>query len=208
MTDISLDAPMSWARTRALIASDARRMFTANGGGSLPQRLFWLLMPTYQALFWYRLSRYCFLRGWRNTARLLFLFNLYRTRVEIPPTADIGEACLIGHASGVVLYGRIGARATIYGDAKIGGGIDNSIDIGAGPGYPILGDDVTLGYRAAVLGPFRVGHGARLGPFALAIYDVPAGAKLRARKSVIMRAAEQADDAAGALAQTSQGPQA
>ena len=208
MTAPFMDTPLSWARTRALIASDAHRMFAANGGGSLPQRLFWVLMPTYQALFWYRLSRYCMGRGWRNTARLLFLFNLYRTRVEIPPTTDIGEGCLIGHASGVVLYGRIGARATIYGDAKIGGGIDNSIDIGGGPGYPILGDDVTLGYRAAVLGPFRVGDGARLGPFSLAVYDVPAGAKLRARKSVIMRAPEPATDTTGALPQTSQGPQA
>lgn len=180
------DQPQSFSRTRKLIASDARRLFAVNGGGSLAQRIFWLLMPTYQALFWHRLSRYCYLRGWRNTARLLFLFNLYRTRIEIPPTTHIGEACMIAHASGVILYGSIGARATIYGDAKIGGGIDPSIDIGGGPGFPVIGDDVTLGYRASVLGPFRVGDGARLGPFALALFDVPAGAKLQARKSVIM----------------------
>lgn len=180
------DAPQTFAHTRQLIASDTRRLFAANGGGSLPQRIFWLLMPTFQALFWYRLSRYCYLRGWRNGARLLFLFNLYRTRIEIPPTTHIGEACMIAHASGVVLYGSIGARATIYGDAKIGGGIDNSINIGGGPGFPVIGDDVTLGYRASVLGPFRVGDGARLGPFALALFDVPAGAKLQSRKSVIM----------------------
>lgn len=180
------DAPQLFSQTRRLIASDAQRMFIANGGGSLPQRIFWVLMPTFQALFWYRLSRYCYLRGWRNTARLLFLFKLYRTRVEIPPTTHIGEACLIGHATGVILYGSIGARATIYGDAKIGGGIDPSIDIGGGPGYPVIGDDVILGYRASVLGPYRVGDGARLGPFALALFDVPAGAKLQARKSVIM----------------------
>jgi serine O-acetyltransferase len=180
------DAPQSFAHTRHLIASDTRRLFTVNGGGSLPQRIFWLLMPTYQALFWYRLSRYCFLRGWRNTARMLFLFNLYRTRIEIPPTTHIGEGCMIAHASGVILYGSIGARATIFGDAKIGGGIDPSIDIGGGAGFPVLGDDVVLGYRASVLGPFRVGDGARLGPFALALFDVPAGAKLQARKSVIM----------------------
>lgn len=183
------DTRQTFAQARSLIASDARRMFFANdsSGGSLPQRMFWVLMPTFQALFWYRLSRYCFLRGWRNTARLLFLFNLYHTRVEIPPTTDIGEACLIAHGCGVVLYGTIGKRATIYGDAKIGGGIDNSVDIGAGPGYPIIGDDVTLGYRASVLGAFRVGDRARLGPFALAIFDVPADAKLQARKSVIMQ---------------------
>jgi serine O-acetyltransferase len=183
------NTPLTFARTRALMASDARRLITANGGGGLGQRIFWLLLPTYQALFWYRLSRYCFLRGWRNTARLIFLFNLYRTRVEIPPTTYIGEACLIAHASGVVLYGAIGDRATIFGDAKIGGGIDNSINIGAGPGYPILGDDIVMGYRASVLGPFRIGNGVRMGPFALALFDVEAGSKLKARKSVIMQAA-------------------
>lgn len=189
------DSPMTFAQTRALIASDARRLFTANGGGSLPQRVFWLLMPTYQALFWYRLSRYCYLRGWRNTARLLFLFKLYRTRVEIPPTTEIGESCLIGHASGVVLYGVIGKRATIYGDAKIGGGIDNSVNVGGGPGYPVIGDDVVLGYRSSVLGAFKVGDGASLGPFALATFDVPAGAKLRCRKSVIMLPTPNPDEA-------------
>jgi serine O-acetyltransferase len=88
-----------------------------------------------------------------------------------------------------VLYGAIGDRATIFGDAKIGGGIDNSINIGAGPGYPILGDDIVMGYRASVLGPFRIGNGVRMGPFALALFDVEAGSKLKARKSVIMQAA-------------------
>jgi serine O-acetyltransferase len=185
---MNYDTPLTFARTRALIASDTRRLFEANGRGGLGQRIFWLLLPTYQALFWYRLSRYCFLRGWRNTARVIFLFNLYRTRIEIPPTTYIGEACLIAHASGVVLYGVIGDRATIFGDAKIGGGIDNSINIGAGPGYPILGNDVILGYRSSVLGPYRVGDGARFGPFALAIFDVAPGSKLKARKSVIMQA--------------------
>jgi len=191
------DAPISFSRTRALMASDARRLIQANGGGSLPQRVFWLLMPTYQALFWYRLSRYCFLRGWRNTARILFLLNLYRTRVEIPPTTDIGEGCLIGHASGVVLCGRIGARATIYGDAKVGGGIDNRVDIGAGPGYPFIGDDVTLGYRASVLGPVKIGHGVRLGPFALASFDVGDGVRLQSRRSVIIQASPAAKPADG-----------
>lgn len=182
------DTPLTFARTRALIASDARRLFQANGGGGLGQRVFWTLLPSFQALFWYRLSRYCFLRGWRNTARVIFLFSLYRTRVEIPPTTHIGEACLIAHATGVVLYGAIGDRAIIYGDAKIGGGIDNRINIGAGPGYPILGNDVVLGFRSSVLGPYRIGDGVRMGPFALALFDVPAGAKMKARKSVVMQA--------------------
>ncbi|MDO9235251.1 MAG: hypothetical protein Q7U28_04350 [Aquabacterium sp.] len=181
------DTPLSFARTRTLIASDARRLFQANGGGGLGQRIFWTLLPSFQALFWYRLSRYCFLRGWRTTARVIFLFSLYRTRVEIPPTTYIGEACLIAHASGIVLYGAIGDRATMYGDAKIGGGIDNSVNIGAGPGYPILGDDVVMGYRASVLGPYRIGNGARMGPYALALFDVPPGAKMTTRKSVVMQ---------------------
>lgn len=200
MTDTSL----TWARTRALIASDARRLFDANGGGSLPQRLFWLLMPSYQALFWHRLAHHCHEHGWRNTARLIFLFNLYLTRVEIAPSTRLGEACLIAHATGVVLYGRIGARATIYGDAKIGGGIDNSVDIGAGPGYPILGDDVTLGYRAVVLGPFRIGHGVRLGPCALVTFDVADGARLKARRSVVMRpsAPDETEDGAASSTRT------
>lgn len=173
--DLSWDSP-DWATTRALIASDFGRFVESMGPpASLPKKVFWFLMPNYLCLFFYRIYRWLYVSGWRNSARLLQLINLYITRVEIPPTTIIGPACLIGHAGGVILYGRIGARFTVYGDSGTGGGMGDA-DIGGGPDLPVIGDDVVFGFRCGVMGPVRVGDGARIGPGCIVTKDVPAGA--------------------------------
>lgn len=177
--------PLSFAQTRAHIRADFARWVTWLGGGTLAQKMYWWLLPSFQALVWYRLSRYLYLKGWRNTARLIFLVKLYMTRVEIPPTTSIGPGCLIAHATGVVVYGVLGERVSIFGDGGTGGGVRPD-DIGGGPGYPVVGDDVTFGYRAMVLGPVRIGNGVRLGPATLTLTDVPDGARVYAPRSVVV----------------------
>jgi serine O-acetyltransferase len=43
-------------------------------------------------------------------------------------------------------------------------------------GVPVIGDDVFIGAGAKVLGPIRIGHGARVAANSLVIADVPDGA--------------------------------
>jgi serine O-acetyltransferase len=205
--DLMRDDP-DWATTRALIASDFNRYVgTMEGSPGLLKKAFWFVMPNYLCLFFYRIYRWLFVSGWRNAARLLQLISLYITRVEIPPTTIIGPACLIGHAGGVVLYGRIGARFTVYGDSGTGGGVGDG-DIGGGPDLPVLGDDVVFAYRCMVLGPVRIGNGARIGPGCVVTKDVPPGATVLGAPPRILRgdiaaagapnlAAETAGSAAG-----------
>lgn len=188
LTPERIDRP-DWACTRALIASDFARLLSAmDDTGSPLKRLFWTLLPNFQALFWYRLSRWLHVRGWRNIAWLIYLVNSYMTRVEIPPTTRIGAACLIGHATGCVFCGRVGDRFTAWGDAGFGGGL-GSEDVGGGPGLPWVGDDVTFGFRAMALGPIRIGDGARIGPGAMVTRDVPAGALVAGPRSRVSAAA-------------------
>ena len=145
------DAPPTWARTRALIRSDHARICRHNEpDASLANRVYYFLLPGMQALFWYRLARHAYLHGWTRLARLVSLFAMYLTRAEISPTASIGPSALIAHATGVSLVGRIGARFTVQGAGACGGGFGVE-DIGGGPGYPVIGDDVVLAYGAAVL---------------------------------------------------------
>lgn len=115
------DPPLSWSQTTALIGADFTRLIGVMGGEpTLAKRVFWFLLPGYQALFWYRLSRWLYLKHWRSASRLLFLFSIYWTRIEIPPTTAIGAACFPGHAP-KVLCGRIGERFNHYGDgARLG----------------------------------------------------------------------------------------
>lgn len=163
---------LTWRQTRQLMCSDFDRLAEWYGGGSVFSRLSWFLQPNYQALFLYRIYRYLYLKGWRGSARLVFLWSLYITGAEISPKTSLGPSCLITHASGVVLFGKIGARFTIFGQGGMGGGFGEQ-DIGGGPGYPVIGDDVIFGMKALALGSIRIGDRARLGPTAFITRNVP-----------------------------------
>lgn len=179
------DPPLPWATTRAHMRADFDRHVQAMGGpGSVLQHLFWFCLPTYQAMFWYRLSRHLFLRGWRNAAWVIYLFNVYWTRIEIVPATAIGPGCLIGHAP-AILCGRIGARFTLHGDGGTGGGMEER-DIGGGPDLPVVGDDVTFAIRSIALGPIHIGDGARLAPGAIVTRDVPPGGFVAAAPSRVL----------------------
>ena len=171
--DDSLHQPISWSQTRALIRSDLNRVAQhLKQPDSFWHRMYFILMPGFQALFLHRISRYLYLRGWVAAARGLSLLALYLTRAEIPPTTSIGPAALIAHPTCVNVFGKLGARLTINGAGAFGGGF-GATDIGGGPGYPVVGDDVVLAYGAHVLGPVRIGNGVHVGPGALVTFDVP-----------------------------------
>ena len=171
-TSPALHEPLTWAETRVLIRSDLDRLAQHLNASSFTHRVYFFLLPGMQALFWHRISRYLLLRRWAKSARFLSLFALYLTRAEVPPTTSIGPSALIAHATGVHLFGRIGARFTIQGEGGLGGGFGVD-DIGGGPGYPVFGDDVVLAFSAKVLGPVRIGDGVHIGPCALVTADVP-----------------------------------
>lgn len=190
---VALDPPLSWAETRALIRRDFARLVQMMGmPPTLSRRIFWFLLPAYQGIFWFRIYRYAYLRGWRTLANLLFLICQYLTHVDIPPSTSIGGGCLLGHPP-IVLCGRIGENFTLFGHGGMGGGMDTD-DIGAGPGLPVVGDNVSMSIRATILGPVRIGDGARLGPACTVMRDVPAGAFAVAPASRITRAEVAAAD--------------
>jgi serine O-acetyltransferase len=181
------DERLSFRETRALMRSDFERLAEWYGGGSFSRRVFWFFQPNYQALFFFRIYRYLYLKNFKGLSRLLFLFTLYRTGVEISPTTSIGPSCLIGHAFGVILFGKIGARFAVHGQGGMGGGFGEK-DIGGGPGYPVVGDDVVFGIKALALGPVRIGNRVKIAPTAVVLGDVPDDAVVMAAPSKIVKA--------------------
>jgi serine O-acetyltransferase len=184
------DPPPRWRETRALIRADVDRIMQHLRVRGVLQGLYARLQPSFVGLLAYRLSRHLYLNGWRGLARGVSLLSLWATRVEIPPTSAIGPGCLICHASGVIFYGRAGARLTLMGHGGTGGGRGEQ-DIGGGPGYPVLGDDVTIAQWAAVFGPVRVGHGVRIGPASAVTRDVPDGALVLGPRPRVLQGAQE-----------------
>lgn len=92
------------------------------------------------------------------------------TGVEIHPAAEIGTEFFIDHGSGVVIgeTARIGDRVTLYQGVTLGG-----IGFQRGKRHPTLGDNVTVGSGAKLLGPIAVGDGAKVGANTVVVEDVP-----------------------------------
>jgi serine O-acetyltransferase len=138
-----------------------------------------LCYPGLQAVLFYRLSHALWSGGWRLLARLLSQFARFLTGIEIHPGARIGERLFIDHGMGVVIgeTAEIGDDVTLYQGVTLGG-TSPAIDSRAQAEkkrHPTLEAGVIVGSGAQVLGPIRVGAGARVGANAVVVNEVPAG---------------------------------
>jgi serine O-acetyltransferase len=95
------------------------------------------------------------------------------TGVEIHPAAVIGKEFFIDHGAGVVIgeTAVIGNRVTLYQGVTLGG-----TGFQRGKRHPTVGDNVTVGSGAKLLGPIDVGSGAKVGANTVVVEDVPPGA--------------------------------
>jgi len=129
--------------------------------------------PGLHALVWHRaVSNRLWRGGARWLARWLSHWARWLTGIEIHPGATIGRRVFIDHGMGVVIgeTAEIGDDCTLYHGVTLGGTSWN-----AGKRHPTLGRSVVLGAGAKVLGPVRVGDGAKVGSNAVVVRDVPAG---------------------------------
>jgi serine O-acetyltransferase len=132
-----------------------------------------LCYPGLHALLAHRFAHALWRRGWHLSARLISQFSRWMTGIEIHPGARIGRKLLIDHGMGVVIgeTAEVGDNVTLYQAVTLGG-----VSLNPGKRHPTIADDVVIGAGAAVLGPFTVGRGARIGSNAVVIREVPPGA--------------------------------
>jgi len=126
-----------------------------------------------QALLAHRVAHELAGAGVPLLPRLLAYLTRAVTGVEIHPAARIGREFFIDHGSGVVIgeTAEIGERVTLYQGVTLGG-----TGFQRGKRHPTLGDNVTVGSGAKLLGPIAVGSGAKIGANTVVIEDVPPGA--------------------------------
>ncbi len=91
------------------------------------------------------------------------------------------------HPYGIVMHPQavIGHRVTIMQQVMIGGR-DRDENIA-----PVIGDDVTIGAGARVLGDVRIGNGAIIGANAVVTRDIPPGATVVGANRIVPTAASQ-----------------
>jgi serine O-acetyltransferase len=123
-----------------------------------------------QALLAHRVAHRLRCLGVPLAPRAIAYLSRMVTGVEIHPAAKIGPEFFIDHGSGVVIgeTAEIGRRVTLYQGVTLGG-------TGFQPGkrHPTLGDNVTVGSGAKLLGPIAVGDGAKIGANTVVVEDVP-----------------------------------
>ena len=129
------------------------------------------LYPGVRAIIMYRFAhklynkKHYFLADWiSKRARK-------KTGIEIHPAATIGKGVFIDHGMGVVIgeTAVVGDNCTIYQGVTLGGtGKDK------GKRHPTIGNNVTIGCGAKVLGPFSVGDNSKIAANAVVLNEIPA----------------------------------
>lgn len=158
----------SAAPLRVMLAEDFQRHYRS------------LVHPGVHALWVHRLGHWGLSqpRAVRVTVKVahrllnrLIIQNVYGA--EIADDAFIGRRVLIGHQQGVQIpsFSVVGDDAVIRHNVTLGlGNSPSRHDV------PSLGRGVELGTGASLMGAITVGDGAKIGPHAIVMVDVPAGA--------------------------------
>jgi len=150
--------------------------------------------PGLHALVLYRVARWATARQHPLRLPLLFVCRVLNVALirnvygmEISHQAVIGRRVLIGHHQAVQI-----PAYCIIGDDTV---VRHNVNIGFGGGdpdplaVPHIGRNVQLGSGCCIIGPIRVGHGAKIGPNCVVISNVPDGATLMAPAPRVFKAA-------------------
>ena len=111
--------------------------------------------------------------AYRLPARVLSNVTRTLTGVEIHPGATIGRRFFIDHGMGVVIgeTSVVGDDVMLYHDVTLGGRSMAKVKR-----HPTVGDRVTIGSGARVLGDINLGDDSQIGANSVVTRDVPAGA--------------------------------
>ena len=130
----------------------------------------YFLYPGLKAVRSHRKAHWCYEHNLKFLARFISQCSRHRTGIEIHPGAKIGKRLVIDHGMGIVIgeTAEIGDDCLIYHGVTLGG---TGKDVGKR--HPTIGNNVLLSTGSKVLGPFKVGDGARIAANAVVLKEVP-----------------------------------
>ena len=122
-------------------------------------------------MWWHRIAHGLWKARLKFLARVVSQSNRFWTGIEIHPGAHIGRRMFIDHGMGVVIgeTAIVGDDVLIYHGVTLGGtGHEHA------KRHPTIGNRVTIGSGAKVLGNITVGDDSVIGANAVVVKDVPA----------------------------------
>jgi serine O-acetyltransferase len=131
--------------------------------------------PGLHALWAHHLSHWLWVHGMRFLARWVSQVARLFTGIEIHPGAEIGRRLFIDHGMGTVIgeTSVIGNDVTLYQGVTLGGTGKEK-----GKRHPTIGNNVTLGSGAKVLGNITIGDNCRVGAGSVVLRNVPANSTI------------------------------
>ncbi|HNW85651.1 MAG TPA: serine O-acetyltransferase [Candidatus Limiplasma sp.] len=150
-----------------------------------------LCYPGLSALKAHRIANTLYKHGHSLLARWLSQRSRHQTGIEIHPGAEIGRRVFIDHGDGVVIGETtiIGDDVTIYQGVTLGG---TGKDVGKR--HPTIGNGVTIGAGAKVLGPIHIGDHSKIGAGAIVLRDVPPNCTVVGNPGRVVRKKTAMDD--------------
>ncbi|MCX6651797.1 MAG: serine O-acetyltransferase [Methanomassiliicoccales archaeon] len=127
--------------------------------------------PGLHAILLHRLSHNAYKKGNLFLARSVNYFARVLTGADIHPGATIGKGFFIDHAVGVVIgeTAIVGDNVSVFQGVTLGG---VSADKGR-KRHPTIGNNVTIGAHAVILGDITVGDDVKIGAGSVVVKDVP-----------------------------------
>ena len=159
-----------------------------------------LLYQGVHAIIYHRFAHWFYCHKLKFIARIISQWSRFWTGIEIHPGAKIGRRLVIDHGMGIVIgeTSEIGDDCLLYHGVTLGGtGKDQ------GKRHPTIGNNVMISTGAKVLGPFKVGDGARIAANAVVLQEVPEGATAVGIPAQIVRLQGRKVDYAAEVDQTS-----
>ena len=131
-----------------------------------------LLYQGFHVLIFHRIGHFLYKHKLYFLARMVSQISRFLTGIEIHPGATIGRRLFIDHGMGIVIgeTATIGNDCTIYHGVTLGGtGKDKN------KRHPDIGNNVTIGCGAKILGPINVDDNVKIGANAVVLKNVDKG---------------------------------
>lgn len=175
------------------LAADLRRArVLLNGAADDVSGLrLWLgvLSPRFVPVLLCRVAYFFYCLKLAPVAKLFSLLNFFFFGIEIAVQCRVGKGLFLPHTQGTVIGAySIGENATIFQGVTLGA---RELDFSfLESSRPSVGDDVTIGSGAKVLGGLTLGSGSRIGANAVVLESIPAnvaaaGVPARITKSLL-----------------------